>query len=835
MSFHERFALGILIALLLLAGSAGAAPFAYITNEMGNSVSVVDTATNTVTATVNVGSYPEGVGVNWAGTRVYVTNVMDKTVSVIDTESNTVIATIPIGGYPKGVAVNPAGTRVYVAYNNLLAVIDADSNTVIATVNTVNVPYGVAVNPAGTRVYAATHGGGPSDGALSVINPETNRVITTINVGRVPYGVVVNPAGTRAYVANHDDSTVSVINTETNSVVATIPVGKFPIGIAVNPAGTRVYVATLLVDSVDVIDTGSNTVTATVRVGRYPYGVAVNPAGTRVYVANDLDSTLSVIDSGTNAVTTTLSVGSRPKAFGQFIPTEIPPPNPPPPPPPPTPVPDTYVITPSAGSGGSISPDTPQTVEDGATPRFTFTPEDLFTVDQILIDEKPEQIPPLISPLAYTFNPVHASHTIHVTFRQNRFIITPSAGAGGSISPSTPQTVKDGDTTDFSFTPDPGFMVDQVFVDGAQQQWTDPWYVFPPVHASHTIRVTFDRNVPALLDTTIGSHWEGYFMDHAPIIKALLLIPQVVANQGAPSAFVWVQLKARLANDGHVHSANADVISDDILSPLDHDPMRKNDDGWYQAEYASGNPAEAFMDFVLEYCIFPILHIEINPVEPISLPSGATWQSVTASDASTFELGHQYNLPVNKNLPTFSDAVWHNRVFGEEFYFEPITMATVWIAPKGSERINVLVTDPQGRRVGTIVSGDTITDFNEIPDALYPPSMTYRDTYTVGIVVIPNPLEGDYQATVYGNEPADFTLQTVQINNGELTQKSTIEGTIVQGGVINYESIIDIQPPETDNQEGTLPVPEFPSAVIPAGTLSALAGVVFLMKKKMIS
>ena len=40
---------------------------------------------------------------------------LDNTVSVIDTATNTVTATVPVGSYPIGVAVTPDGTKVYVA------------------------------------------------------------------------------------------------------------------------------------------------------------------------------------------------------------------------------------------------------------------------------------------------------------------------------------------------------------------------------------------------------------------------------------------------------------------------------------------------------------------------------------------------------------------------------------------------------------------------------------------------------------------------------------------------------------------------------------------------
>ena len=66
----------------------------------GNTVSVIDTATNTVTATVTVGIIPIGVAVNPSGTEVYVANKESNTVSVIDTATNTVIAMVPVGTCP---------------------------------------------------------------------------------------------------------------------------------------------------------------------------------------------------------------------------------------------------------------------------------------------------------------------------------------------------------------------------------------------------------------------------------------------------------------------------------------------------------------------------------------------------------------------------------------------------------------------------------------------------------------------------------------------------------------------------------------------------------------
>jgi len=305
------------LCVALLPAMGWAAPFAYIANYNSSNVSVIDTATNTVTATVTVGTNPYGVSVNPAGTRVYVTNGGTNNVSVIDTATNTVTATVAVGSSPRGVSVNPAGTRVYVANSGSanVSVIDTATNTVTATVVVGSFPYGVSVNPAGTRVYVANN----SSDNVSVIDTATNTVTATVPVGIQPRGVSVNPAGTRVYVANIASDNVSVINTATNTVTATVAVGIQPYGVSVNPAGTRVYVVNASSANVSVIDTATNTVTATVAVGSHPRGISVNAAGTRVYVANTSSNTVSVIDTATNTVTATVAVGSGPFNLGNFI------------------------------------------------------------------------------------------------------------------------------------------------------------------------------------------------------------------------------------------------------------------------------------------------------------------------------------------------------------------------------------------------------------------------------------------------------------------------------------------------------------------------------------
>jgi YVTN family beta-propeller protein len=109
------------LAVSCLLGSAQTlAQNAYITNQDSDNISVIDTPTNTVIATIPAGEYPEGVAVSQDGRRAYITNRnrlgsgnITGTVMVIDTTTNTVIGSpIRVGNYPAGVAVSPDGSKV---------------------------------------------------------------------------------------------------------------------------------------------------------------------------------------------------------------------------------------------------------------------------------------------------------------------------------------------------------------------------------------------------------------------------------------------------------------------------------------------------------------------------------------------------------------------------------------------------------------------------------------------------------------------------------------------------------------------------------------------------
>ena len=59
----------------------------YVTNQNSNTVSVINTATNTVTTTIAVGRQPNAITI--IGNRAYISVAGDNRIQVLDTTTNT--------------------------------------------------------------------------------------------------------------------------------------------------------------------------------------------------------------------------------------------------------------------------------------------------------------------------------------------------------------------------------------------------------------------------------------------------------------------------------------------------------------------------------------------------------------------------------------------------------------------------------------------------------------------------------------------------------------------------------------------------------------------------
>ncbi|MBI1807829.1 MAG: right-handed parallel beta-helix repeat-containing protein [Ignavibacteria bacterium] len=152
---------------------------------------------------------------------------------------------------------------------------------------------------------------------------------------------------------------------------------------------------------------------------------------------------------------------------------------------------NTYTITPTAGSNGSISPSTATSVNCGSSQTFTITPNSCYRVDSLIVDGINQG-----SLTSYTFTNVAIDHTIRATFVINKDTITASSGSNGTISPSGAVIVSCGSNQTFTVMPNLGYKVSDVLVDGSSVGAVTS-YTLSNITVNHTISATFviDHNL----------------------------------------------------------------------------------------------------------------------------------------------------------------------------------------------------------------------------------------------------------------------------------------------------------------------------------------------------
>ncbi len=147
----------------------------------------------------------------------------------------------------------------------------------------------------------------------------------------------------------------------------------------------------------------------------------------------------------------------------------------------------TYALRASAGPGGVISPSGTISVTQGDDLAFTITPNPGYQIADVSVDGAS------IGPVpAYTFMDVRSDHTISAVFVRITHVVSASAGPGGAISPAGPVTVYQGDDLVLAITPDPGFGVKDVTVDGISVGRVLSYH-FTDIQTDHTIAAAFER------------------------------------------------------------------------------------------------------------------------------------------------------------------------------------------------------------------------------------------------------------------------------------------------------------------------------------------------------
>src|SRR5450631_2068641 len=113
---HLKYAMPLLaMALAPLPVSAASAVRIYITNSAGDSIHVIDPATNKVVQEIKGIEGAHGVNFSPDGTRVYVSDEENKALDVFDRKTGKLIKKVALSDRPNNIAVTKNGDRIAVA------------------------------------------------------------------------------------------------------------------------------------------------------------------------------------------------------------------------------------------------------------------------------------------------------------------------------------------------------------------------------------------------------------------------------------------------------------------------------------------------------------------------------------------------------------------------------------------------------------------------------------------------------------------------------------------------------------------------------------------------
>jgi len=244
-----------------------------------NSVTFIDTATNTVKHVTYVGRAPHEAFWTQDGKEVWVTVRGENYVDVLDghTYHEKMRITTPPG--PGMTIFAPNGKYAYVcnSFNPVTDVISVADHKIIATVKQAS-PFcpDLAATPDGKQVWLTLKDSGKTE----VFNAQAPfNVLKVLDTGPITnhVNIIHNANGTFAYVTIGGLNEVKVFRTSDFSQVATIPTGPLPHGIWPSGDGTRIYVGLENGDGVAAIDTLTNKVIATASIGQAPQALTYVP------------------------------------------------------------------------------------------------------------------------------------------------------------------------------------------------------------------------------------------------------------------------------------------------------------------------------------------------------------------------------------------------------------------------------------------------------------------------------------------------------------------------------------------------------------------------------
>jgi YVTN family beta-propeller protein len=311
----------------------------YTADQISNTVSVIDPTTNQFLGLIHLGEdvlaalsplyrgelLVHGLGFSPDHRTLAVVSVGSNSVTLIDTETNTVKGKIYVGRSPHEAFFRPDGRELWVAVRgeNYVSVIDPVKRKEVRRIETANGPGMVLFRPDGKFAFVP-----------SSFTPEMDVVETTTYkvVARVPQASPFSPNlavdQDEVWITLKDSGKTQVISAkppfQTLTVLETGPITNH-VAFVTNTAGRFAYVTVGGRNEVLVYRRGpgsSPNLVATIKTADLPHGIWGSGDGRRVYVGLENGDSVQAIDTATNQCVATIPVGQLPQAL-VYVPNAV--------------------------------------------------------------------------------------------------------------------------------------------------------------------------------------------------------------------------------------------------------------------------------------------------------------------------------------------------------------------------------------------------------------------------------------------------------------------------------------------------------------------------------
>jgi YVTN family beta-propeller protein len=294
----------------------------YVTNSLGDDITVIDLATFKPVGDIVVGKHVHGVCAPADGRRLFTTIEAENSLKVIDTGTDKVVDTIQLTGRPNQCASTPDGRYVGVPIRdrNSVDIVDIVQKKVVKVLP-VRVPHN-CYNPGNNQVMFVSSMGSH---AIDLIDLNKMDYAAKILVGGIPRPYAVSRDGQRAYVALTDWHGFVITNLSERKVIARVALPPAPAstcvlephtpthGLELTPDGKELWVTSLADSGVYVYDLATGKISKEIHTGACPNWIAFSPDGRYCAVSNSASDDCSIIDTQTRREAARIKVGKGPK------------------------------------------------------------------------------------------------------------------------------------------------------------------------------------------------------------------------------------------------------------------------------------------------------------------------------------------------------------------------------------------------------------------------------------------------------------------------------------------------------------------------------------------